>query len=132
MAAASAFASRVLMAPDSLTWFLKRLEADSFIARETCASETRKMRFQGRRNLACFSPKVRVEMKTSFWNSRRDSRSASLSPSSMRLRKRRRPTSMCALAASASSRPSCWRKLRSASGSQPCTGSSPMGTMLWR
>ena len=30
------------------------------------------MRFQGRRNFAWASPKVRVEMKTSFWNSRRD------------------------------------------------------------
>ena len=59
----------------------------SFRARVTCASETRKMRFHGKRNFACASPNVRVETY-SFWNSRRDSMSASLSPSSMRLRKR--------------------------------------------
>mmetsp|Transcript_31252 Transcript_31252/g.50210 ORF Transcript_31252/g.50210 Transcript_31252/m.50210 type:complete len:243 (-) Transcript_31252:314-1042(-) len=120
------------MAPVPSRWVLMRLDAESFSAKVTCASLTRKMRFQGSRNFACFSPKVRVEIKTSFWNSRRDSRSASLSSSSMRRRKRRRPTSMCALAASESSSPSCARKLRSASGSHPCTGSSPMGMSVMR
>ena len=127
LAAASEASSRLATAPDSVRRTFRRFEALSFMASVTCASETRKMRFHGKRNFACASPNVRVETYTSFWNSRRDSRSASLSPSSMRLRNSRRPTSMCALAASASSRPSCARKLRSASGSQPCTGSSPMG-----
>mmetsp|Transcript_11978 Transcript_11978/g.44556 ORF Transcript_11978/g.44556 Transcript_11978/m.44556 type:complete len:335 (+) Transcript_11978:4128-5132(+) len=126
-AAAREASSRLATAPLLASTVLSKLDALSFIASVTCASLTRKMRFHGNRNLACCSPNVRVLMYTSFWNSLLDSISASLSPSSILLRNNRRPTSMCAFAASASSKPNCARKFLSASGSQPCTGSSPMG-----
>ena len=66
LASARAAASSVAIALDPSRRVLRSLLADSFNASVTCASDTRKMRFHGSKNFACFSPNVLVEMNTSF------------------------------------------------------------------
>mmetsp|Transcript_31756 Transcript_31756/g.69409 ORF Transcript_31756/g.69409 Transcript_31756/m.69409 type:complete len:271 (+) Transcript_31756:2181-2993(+) len=97
-----------------------------------CASLTLNSRFHGSRKRAFASPNTRLDRNTSFWNATRSCISASRPPTSERMRKMRRPTSMCASAASASCRFRASLKERRASASQPPRGTSPWPITLVR
>mmetsp|Transcript_2845 Transcript_2845/g.10019 ORF Transcript_2845/g.10019 Transcript_2845/m.10019 type:complete len:283 (+) Transcript_2845:1787-2635(+) len=132
-ARASCSCSRpAVAAPSSSSLALYSLPALSRTATATCASVRSNTRFHGRRNLDLASPKTYWLRNTSLENSLLASISASLSPSSILVRNRRRPTSMCTCAAVPSSMPRASLKRMRASPSHPSSGVPPGGSTPWR